>query len=122
MTPAPTIQGLLVVPDKNPSGKREKSRLITPLPVLLMSVWVDYDGSEGADVYLHVFEQTEVPGNGIAPTLPPMLLSPNAMSIFDFGGCRMQGGVAVALSTTRDTLTLVTNASGWFNGIFHVIP
>ena len=112
----PTVNGL-PVPYKMTWQKRDNRRVLCNLPCVLYAVMLDYQGP--GDVYLQIFEGHENPGNGMTPTLPPIPITPNAFTYFDFTpGIPFVGGVGVAISTTRDSLTLATD-DAIFNAVFY---
>src|SRR5687767_1797318 len=89
----PTAAGL-PVPYKSPPSKRDSAAVLCNLPCVLYLLLCDYQGNE-PEVYLHVFESSEVPSNGAAPILPPVLLTPNSTYMMNLPpGCPMQAGVA----------------------------
>lgn len=120
MIPNPIIP-LGLVPDKGTPAARDNARVLTPIPVSLLSVWVDYVG--GVDAYLHIFESANLPQDGAAPSLPPIPLSAGSFYILDCTpGILMRGGVAVAISSVRDTLTKIATKDAIINGTFYPLP
>lgn len=96
------------------SSALEKSHVLLAAPGRVY--FVSGYNSDNVDTFLLLFDAAALPANGTAPSRSPLRLPKQSTGYRSWDiGSEFSVGCVVALSSTADTLTLVTSDVGYFD-------
>ena len=94
------------------------SGVIKAGPGRLLNLW-GFNSRTSAQ-YIHVYNLKAVPANGVAPSIPPILVAASSSFFYDFGelGVFLNVGICWSTSSTLSTKT-IGSADVWAHATIH---